>query len=96
VAGAIGGAIGYAGHKCLLRCQYFYRLAVIGHVLFDDFCVAIGKHGRAALVANLLVRTFDHAVAFSRLPGFDLTRCCHLEAFFGARLCLHLWHFAFP
>ena len=56
--------------------------------------IARCQNHRAALIADLLVGTLDHAMALAGGTRLDLAGRGDLEALLGRRLGLHLGHFA--
>src|SRR5581483_8290646 len=70
------------------------RSAVRQPVFLDGVAVGLEQHARAAMLANLLGRAFDHAVAFAGLLVLHLPSAGDLEALFGAGLGLQLGHLA--
>ena len=63
-------------------------------VLLDDDFIRLRQHGGAASLADELGGPLDHAMALAGLGGLDVAIGRHLEALLGARLRLHLGHFA--
>src|SRR5271166_1033375 len=69
-------------------------LAVRQVELLDFVAVGLEQDRRAAQIADLLGRPFDHAVLFSPLDVHDLAGPGDLEALFRARFRLQLGHLA--
>src|SRR5690606_12985854 len=92
------GVGGYAPlHACHDETPSFLKpLETIGHEGLHDLRVGIGKHHRAARVADELVGTLDHAMALAGGLHLDPAGGGHLEPLLGGRFCLQLGHFASP
>jgi hypothetical protein len=60
------------------------RSAVGQKILDDIVTIALEEHVGAAMIADLLVRPFDHAVAFAGLSIDDFAGSGDFEALFSA------------
>src|SRR5690606_16929880 len=69
--------------------------AVGQEVCLDVLGVGFSKNHRAARVADELVGTLDHPMAFTGSSRQHLARSSDFEPLFRGRLGLHLGHFAF-
>src|SRR5215475_12136025 len=70
------------------------RSAVRQPVFLDSVAVGLEHHLGAAVLADLLGGSLDHAVALARLSEQHLAGGGYLEALFCARLRLKLGHLA--
>src|ERR1044072_5184479 len=70
------------------------RSAVRQKVLLHVLAVRLEEDARAAKLADLLVGPLDHTVTLALLRMHHLPGTSDLEALLGARLGLHLGHFA--
>ena len=83
------------GRHAAFYTRHFRPLTVWQKFPYDPG-IGFRQNCRATLVTDLFVGSFDHAVAFTRLTGTNLARCCQLETLFGTAFSLHFGHFAFP
>jgi hypothetical protein len=73
---------------------FSYPLARVWHVDFDNARVTGRQNHGAALVAELLVRALDHAVALASTGGTDFPGSGHFKALLARGFRFHLGHFA--
>jgi hypothetical protein len=65
-------------------------------VNFDQAGIAWSQNHCATLIADLLFRALDHAMAFASSTCTNLARSGNFEPFFGSGFRLHFGHFAIP
>jgi hypothetical protein len=69
-------------------------LAVVGHVLLDDFLVRLAQHRSSPRIADEFRVPLNHAMPLAGLRDLYLPRRRELEPFLGAGFGFLLGHFA--
>jgi hypothetical protein len=82
--------------KFRLKKGFLDGLAVRQEVLLDVVTIRLEEDVGAALVADLLFGTLDHAMALAGLGIDNFTCAGDFEALFSARFRFQLGHFALP
>ena len=69
-------------------------LTGVGHMNFDEARITGRQNHGAALIAELLVRALDHAVALARTGSTNFPGSGHFKALLARGFRFHLGHFA--